>query len=173
MTGARGPQSNPDAPNSREKSRGARKTSSTAYKDAQLQHWTVSLPDPPAWLDADQLAIWNSTAPKLFKANIVHEVDSDMLGAYCVALEEWVRCKAMLKKGKVGKRNLTDAEKKGLADQAAKAFLEAKALGDGFGMNHQARTRQGIKMKGGEGGQGGDAGSAKEDKKKKILYGVG
>ena len=158
--GLRGPKADPTKPNSRTKSQGNRKTSSTAYGHQQIRKVVAGEPVPPSWLSAEQLKIWDEFVPALFTLGLTHEVDAHMLGAYCVEWSEYLAAKAGLKKLKKGESRTA------LEKQAKEAFAAAKIISDGFGMSHKARVAQGIKMT----GSGGDGGANIGNKSKKAQW---
>ena len=80
-------------------------------------------PEPPQWLNADGVAIWNDLGPKLVSAGVLQEVDLYPLAQLCHA---WQR---LVQKAKAG------------VDITASEDNALKALWSEFGMTPAARRR--------------------------------
>ena len=162
--GLRGPKADPTKPNSRTKSRGNRKTSSTAYGHQQIRKVVAEQPVPPSWLNKDQLKIWDEIVPPLFELGLTHAVDAHMLGAYCVEFSEYLEAKKALSTVK------TTAEKNELKKLAKESFEAAKKISDSFGMSHKARVAQGIKMTGSGPASASEGGASVGNEAKKAAW---
>lgn len=51
------------------------------------------LPDPPVWLDAEGLAVWNEITPMLDEMGVLTRIDGLALARYCSLWADWIRAR--------------------------------------------------------------------------------
>lgn len=165
--GARGPKPDPSKPNSRSKNPGNHRHGSTAYAKANMRKLEPGEPARPDWVTGLAAQMWDEFVPKLFKAELIHEIDQHILGAYCMYMAEFVAAKETLAKGLADtKKQMSESDRKSLQAEAATALNHARSIAETFGVSAKSRAAMGISTKnaGGAGASGGgEAGGKKDD----------
>lgn len=106
----------------------------------------VSIPEPPAHLDAVAVEEWERISPILAKMGCLSEADRGALAGYCSKWSDWVHADTLVKKNGMFSGNTDNPESKipmihPAYYLAAKAHKQFMSIAVEFGLTPSSRSR--------------------------------